>query len=357
MHHEHLSAVASHTLMAINFDLGDLQAFAAVAELGNFGRAAESVHISQPAFSRRIEKLENALGVRLLDRSTRRVELTAVGRDFARKVRVLLDDLDRTLLGIGEVAASRMGEVMVACVPSAAYYFMPRVITRYHAQFPGIRIKVLDAGANEVLAAVENGEADFGLNFIGSEEAGMAFDPLWEEPFVAVCRRDHPLAGRPRVRWSDLKDHDFMTVSRASGNRLLMDLALADVADRPRAIYETHHVITLLGLVEAGLGVAAVPQLAAPGSDHPTIATLALVEPVVTRRIGLIRRRGRSLSPAARQLYDLVADLRPGQDSAGCVSRGVSAACPTPGRPSRPTGRGSWPGRTARPARRGRDGR
>lgn len=296
--------------MAINFELGDLQAFAAVAELSNFRKAAETVHISQPAFSRRIEKLEKALGVRLLDRTTRRVELTAVGRDFARKVRLLLDELDSTLLGIGEVAATRMGEVTVACVPSAAYYFMPKIITLYHAQFPKIRIKVFDAGANEVLSAVENGEAEFGLNFIGSDEADMEFDTVWEEAFVAVCRREHALSRKRQVRWSELAEHDYMTVSRTSGNRLLMDLALANVAKRPRAIYETHHVITLLGMVEAGLGVAAVPQLAAPAKDHPTIATLALVDPVVTRSIGLIRRRGRSLSPAAKQLYDLIADSR-----------------------------------------------
>jgi len=297
--------------MAFNFELGDLQAFAAVAELGNFRRAAEVVHISQPAFSRRIEKLEKALGVKLLDRSTRKVDLTAVGRDFARKVRLLLDELDSTLLGIGEVAATRVGEVTVACVPSAAYYFMPRVVNRYHAKFPHIRIKIFDAGANDVLSAVEKGEADFGLNFIGSDEADMEFNLLWEEPFVAVCRRDHPLARKRQLRWSDLKEHDFMTVSRASGNRLLMDLALANVADRPRAIYETHHVVTLIGMVEAGLGVAAVPQLAAPDKDHATIATIALVDPVVTRRIGLIRRRGRSLSPAAKQLYDAVVAMRP----------------------------------------------
>ncbi len=302
--------------MAINFDLGDLQAFAAVAELGNFGRAADAVHISQPAFSRRIDKLETALGVRLLDRTTRKVELTAVGRDFARKVRLLLDDLDSTLLAIGEVAASRMGEVTVACVPSAAYYFMPRVITRYHAQFPKVRIRVYDASANEVLSAVERGEADFGLNFMGSDEPDMEFDELWEEPFVAVCRRDHALARESQVRWSELRAHDFMTVSRASGNRLLMDLALAHVAERPRAIYETNHVITLIGMVEAGLGVAAVPRLAAPGPGHPTIATLALVDPVVTRRLGLIRRRGRSLSPAAQQLHDFVAELRHGDEGA-----------------------------------------
>jgi DNA-binding transcriptional LysR family regulator len=251
--------------MAIRFDLGDLQAFAAVAELGNFRKAAELVHISQPAFSRRIDKLEVALGVKLLDRNTRKVELTAVGREFARKTRQLLDDLDGTLLGIQEIAATRMGEVTVACVPSAAFYFLPQVVKQYHTQFPNIRVKIQDAGANEVLASVARGEADFGLNFIGSAEADLEFQTVLEEPFVAACRRDHVLATRRSVSWSDLCDHDFMTVSKSSGNRLLMDLALAGLPRRPVCIHEAQHVMTLLGLVEAGLGVAAVPRLAV---DH-----------------------------------------------------------------------------------------
>lgn len=296
--------------MTLQFDLGDLQAFAAVAETGNFRKAAELVHISQPAFSRRIEKLETALGVRLLDRHTRKVELTAVGRDFARKTRQLLDDLDGTLLGIREVAATRMGEVAVACVPSAAAHFLPEVIRRYHAEFPNIRVKIFDAGANEVLAAVARGEADFGLNFIGSAEADLEFTMILEEPFVAACRRDHALAARRSVTWRDLRDHDFMTVAKSSGNRLLMDLALAGVPGRPVCIYEAQHVMTLLGLVEAGLGVAAVPRLAMPGKDHPTLVSIPLRDPVITRRLGLIRRRGRSLSPAAQQLYAMFATLR-----------------------------------------------
>src|SRR5687768_224924 len=117
--------------MALNFNLNDLQAFRAVAELNSFRKAAVALHVSQPAFSRRIEKLEEALGVRLLDRTTRKVSLTSVGREFDRKVQQLLDDLDHTLLGIRGVATTRMGEVTVACVPSAAYYFMPKVIARY----------------------------------------------------------------------------------------------------------------------------------------------------------------------------------------------------------------------------------
>ena len=299
--------------MAINFDLNDLLAFRAVADLSNFRRAAEAVHISQPAFSRRIDKLEQALGVRLLDRTTRRVSLTGVGRDFARKVEQLLDELDNTLLGIRGVAATRMGEVTIACVPSTVYYFLPQVIRRYHERYPKIRVKVFDASANEVLAAVARSEADFGLNFMGGQETDIEFKPLLEERFVAACRRDHPMARKRQVTWGDLAAYDYISVSKSSGNRLLLDQALAHVAGRPQSIYEAQHVTTMLGLVEAGLGVAAVPSMAMPGADHPLLVSVPLSEPVVTRRVGLIRRKGRSLSPSAQQLYDLVMEQKQGR--------------------------------------------
>lgn len=296
--------------MAINFDLNDLLAFRAVAELSSFRKAAESVHLSQPAFSRRIDKLEQALGVRLLERTTRRVTLTAVGRDFERKVRDLLDELDATLLGIRGVAATRMGEVTVACVPSTVYYYLSEVIRRYREHSPKVRVKVLDAAANEVLDAVARGEADFGLNFIGSQEGELEFEPIVEERFVAACRRDHPLAKQRKVSWAQLCEHDYISVGRSSGNRVLLDQALAGLARRPQPICEAQHVTTTLGLVEAGIGVAAVPSMAMPGPDHPLLVSLPLVDPVVTRKVGLIRRRGRSLSPAAQQLYDLFSELK-----------------------------------------------
>ncbi|MEK9802054.1 MAG: LysR family transcriptional regulator [Curvibacter sp.] len=299
--------------MSINFDLQDLQAFAAAAELGNFRKAAEAVHISQPAFSRRIDKLEAALGVRLIDRNTRSMSLTGVGRDFARKVRLLLDDLDETLLGIREVGGARMGEVTIACVPSAVYYFLPQVLRSYHARFPRIRIKVHDASANEVLQVVASGEADFGVNFMGNDEPGIEFRSILEERFVAACRRDHPLARKRRVSWRELGEYDFMSVSKSSGNRMLMDLALASTGQRPQSVYEAQHVTTLLGLVEAGMGVAAVPALAMPAAQHPVLASVPLVDPVVTRRIGLIRRKGRSFTPAAEKLYELLLQQRAGR--------------------------------------------
>ena len=341
--------------MTINFDLHDLQAFRAVAELNSFRKAAEAVHISQPAFSRRIDKLEEALGVRLLERTTRRVSLTAVGRDFARKTQLLLDDLDHTLLGIRGVAVTRMGEVTIACVPSTVYYFVAQVILRYHERYPKVRVKIFDASANDVLVAVSGGEADFGLTFVGGLEPDIDFKPLLEERFVAACRCDHPIAKKRSVSWTELAQYDTISVSRASGNRLLLDQALSGLVGRPQAIYEAQHVTAMLGLVEAGLGVAAVPSLAMPARDHPLLVSVALTDPIVTRKVGLIRRKGRNLSATAQQLFDLFSEMRKRR---GTVTQGNGAAklatatAPAPDPPSPRTAQGTLRDRTSRRAAR-----
>jgi DNA-binding transcriptional LysR family regulator len=288
------------------FDLADLRAFVAVADLSSFRAAAEAIHLSQPALSRRIEKLERALGVRLFDRTTRVVMLTAIGRDFVRKARKLLDDLEESLLSVRGVGATRRDEVTIACLPSAVYYFLPRVISRYQETYPKIRIRILDEGANEALAAVARGEADFGINMIGTQEPDIEFHTLRRERFVVACHRDHALARKRNVKWSDLREYDFMMIDKTSGNRLLLDHALADVSERPQWSYEAQHSYTLLGLVEARLGVAVVPELAMPHTAHPTLVSIPLSNPVVTRTLGLIRRRRRSLSPVARHLYELL---------------------------------------------------
>lgn len=297
--------------MPLNFDLHDLQAFSAAAEIKSFKRAAEMINISQPAFSRRIEKLELALGVKLIDRDTRNMELTTIGRDFAKKTKQLLDGLDEALLGIQGVGGARMGEITIACVPSAVYYFLPEVLRSYHEIFPKIRIKVHDASANEVLSVVANGEADFGVNFVGSDESNIEFKTIFEERFVVACKKDHPLSKKKKLTWSELAGHDFISVSKSSGNRMLIDLALAGKSQSPNIIYEAQHVTTSLGLVEAGMGIAVVPSLAMPNKDHPVLASIPLFDPVVSRKIGLIKKRGRSLIPAAEKLYELLSALSP----------------------------------------------
>lgn len=295
----------------MNIELGDLRAFIAVAERGSFHAAALELHLSQPALSRRIAKLEEALGVSVFTRTTRSLALTRVGRDFLREARALLDGLDQSLLGIAELAQKVRGEVTIACVPSALQYFLPQVLRDYHVAYPGILLRVVDEGADAALDSVVRGEADFGINYIGAQEPNLDFTPLLKESFVVACRHDHPLAAKKKVRWAELEQYDYLTVAKASGNRLLLDLALAEAPQRPRAFCEVRHVMSVVSLVEAGLGIAAVPQLAMPPAPHPVLTSVKLVDPVVTRTLGLVQRRAQTLSPAAQQLFDMFLALRP----------------------------------------------
>lgn len=294
----------------MNIELGDVRAFVAVAERGSFHAAAVELHLSQPALSRRIAKLETALGVSLVARTTRSVALTRVGRDFLSKARALLDGFDESLLGIAELAQKVRGEVTIACVPSAVRYFLPQVLLAYHASYPGIVLRVIDEGADAALDSVVSGEADFGINYVGAQEPNLDFIPILKEPFVVACRIDHALAAKKKVTWAELEQYDYLTVAKASGNRFLLDLALADTPRRPRAFCEVRHVMSVVSLVEAGLGIAAVPQLAMPPGPHPVLTSVKLVQPLVTRTLGLVQRRGQVLSPAAQQLYDMFLALR-----------------------------------------------
>lgn len=280
-----------------------------MVEKGSFRRAADAIRITQSALSRRIEKLENALGVKLFERTTRKVSLTKVGRAFLPQVERLLDDLDLALLRIGDGGALRSGTLTIACVPSAAYYFMPHAIRSFHGQYPKIKIKLIDASATEVSAAVASGEADFGVNFTGNLDPEIEFSDLMEERYVIACRKDHPLAAKESVAWAEAYQHDYITLDRTSGNRLALDRALSGLRVEKESICEARHVTTVLGLIEAGLGIAAVPSIAMPLTNHPILASVAVIEPEVVRQMGLLKRRGRTLTPAALELERLIREL------------------------------------------------
>ncbi len=290
----------------LNFDLAELIAFIAVAEKASFRAAAEELFLSQPALSRRVEKLESTLGTRLLERTTRRVALTPVGRLFLDHARTAIDELESAILGISDLAVQRSGQITVACVPSAAYYFLPGVLKVFAEKFPRIRVKIIDEGANEVLASVISGAADFGLNFTGIQDPEIDFKAINKERFVLAVRREHRLAARRSVNWEELVDETVISVSKSSGNRLLVDNALSSLAKRPSLSFEVNHVSGALGLVEAGLGVAAVPKLALPTNPHSPLIGIPLQKPSISRTLGLITRRGKTLAPAAQVLYGML---------------------------------------------------
>jgi DNA-binding transcriptional LysR family regulator len=292
--------------MSINFESLDLRAFLTVVELGSFHRAAAALNLSQPALSRRIQKLEAAIGAALLERTTRRVALTAVGRELLPLVRRMLDEFDSSLFAMRELGQRQAGQVTIACVPTAAFYFLPRVIARFNEQYPNVRFSILDLSANDGLQSVARGEAEFGINLLGSAEPELTFEPLIEDPFVLACRRDHPLAKKKAVTWADVEPYHLVTVSRASGNRTLLEAALVRSRVNLRWFYEVTHLSTSLGLVEAGLGISVLPKLATPQGEHPIIVTRPIGNPPVSRTIGVVRRRGRQLAPAAQRFFDML---------------------------------------------------
>jgi DNA-binding transcriptional LysR family regulator len=292
--------------MSINFESLDLRAFLSVAELESFHGAATALNLSQPALSRRIQKLEAAIGAPLLERTTRRVAITAVGRELLPLVQRMLDEFDSSLFAMRELGQRQAGQVTIACLPTAAFYFLPRVIARFNEQYPNVRFSILDLSANDGLQSVARGEVEFGINLLGSAEPELTFDPLIEDPFVLACRRDHPLAEKTKVAWADIEPYHLVTVSRASGNRTLLEAALVRSQVRLRWFYEVTHLSTSLGLVEAGLGISVLPKLATPQGEHPIIVTRPIGNPQVSRTIGVVRRRGRQLSPAAQRFLDLL---------------------------------------------------
>jgi DNA-binding transcriptional LysR family regulator len=281
--------------------LADLRAFVTVAELQSFAAAAKALHLSQPALSRRIAHLEDMLEVRLIDRSTRSVELTQLGRRFRAQVVGLVDDLDRSILSLRDAAQLQAGDVSVGCVLSAVHHFLPPLIHTFRERHPGVLVRIIEEGADEVLASVKQGEADLALNYIGMQDPDLEFTPLLKEPYVLACPAGHALARRRAVNWEELADYPLARVSHASRNRLFIDQALAELPPLPKPVCEVRHVSTLIGLVENGLGLAVVPQLALPVGSHAVVG-VPLAKPGISRTIGLLQRSGRSLSPAAAAL-------------------------------------------------------
>lgn len=295
-------------MVRIKFDMGELQAFVATAEKASFRLAAEALCLSAPALSRRVERLELALGVRLLERTTRSVELTAIGQEFLHEARTALAGLDAAVQRVSDQVHLRRGRVTIACIPSVASHLLPRVLRGFAVAQPEVQVHVMDESASQVLDAVLSGAADFGLSFTGSQESAVRFEALTKERYMLAMPRSHRWAKRKEVPWAELAGMRLVSVSRDSANRLLLDQATADLPEQPVAWYECNHVAGALALVEGGLGLAVLPQLALPPA-HAEVCGVPLSAPDLWRTLGLLQRRDRVLSPAADALRARVKQL------------------------------------------------
>jgi DNA-binding transcriptional LysR family regulator len=290
----------------MKIDTLGIQAFVAIVEQESFQKAAGILHVTQTALTRRLQNIESLLGVKLIERTTRSVTLTPIGRGFLPQARRLLGDLAAALVEIRESGKALRGDVSIACVPTMGVHYLPRIVREYSARYPHNRIRILDHASSDVADAVLRREAEFGINIAEPHHPELESVPLLEDRFVLICRKDHALADKRSLPWKRLEGHALIFAGPDSNNRPLLDLALARARIALHAFYEVQRSSTAVGLVMAGVAAAVVPRLALQSGAYPAIRVVALTNPVVSRRLALISRRGSTLSPAARALYEMI---------------------------------------------------
>lgn len=294
--------------MRINFSLQQMTAFVKVAETASFTEAAKLLSISQPALSRTIRLMEDAIGSRLFDRDTRNVVLTPAGAELLPIAMRMALEFDSAFGELAQFFAGRRGRVTVAALPSAAAVLLPRAIVRFQATYPGVEVVIRDDLAHAVAASVADGIADLGLTVRPAEPGALSYRPLVSDDFVAVCRADDPFAEVPAVGWRDFAERPFIAMAQTSSVRAMTNAAFLQVGLSPKPLYECSHLATTVSLVAAGLGVTALPNLTLPLVNAAGLITRPLTDPTMRRSIGVLTRGGRSLSPAAQNFMTLLSD-------------------------------------------------
>jgi DNA-binding transcriptional LysR family regulator len=292
----------------MNVTLRQLRVFIEVARLQSFSRAGSEIGLTQSAVSRCVRELEAEIGLKLIDRTTREVQLTDVGGNLVASVSRLLTDLDDALREIREIGEQRRGRVMVAASPTIACRLMPNIVAACGAQFPYITLGLRDDVQSDVVRKVKSGEVDFGV-IIGPFAADdLLSESLMTDSFCLVCRDDHPLARQKEIGWADLEGQPLVMLDYASGSRPIIDAVMHEYGVNANVVQELGHSATVFGLVEAGIGVSVLPWLALPLPAGAALAARPLV-PRAERTVELVRRRDRSLSPAAEAVWDLIREL------------------------------------------------
>jgi DNA-binding transcriptional LysR family regulator len=294
----------------VDATLRQLAAYVAVAKSAGFTAAAAQLHLSQSTLSRAVADLERVLGVRLLERDTRNVQLTAAGVETLRVAEQIVDahrsgmkELRRYLLG-------ESGVVAMATLPSVAAVLLPGLISAFRRQRPEVSVRIMDGLERAVLGRVLSGDADFAVTTVGAASDRLEHRPLIRDRFRAVLPEGHPLAERDELTWEDLAAEPFLAVGPESSVRRLTDAAFAQAGAGAAPAAEASNVATVGGLVAAGLGVSALPALVLPLLGPGRVVHRELVAPVVERRLDVVVRARRTLPPAAAAFLDLLEEAR-----------------------------------------------
>jgi LysR family transcriptional regulator, transcription activator of glutamate synthase operon len=295
----------------------ELRWFAALAERQNMTATARELHISQPALSRAVARLETAVGVPLFDRRGRVLALNHHGRRYLEHVRRALEELDAGAAAVAEVADAERGELRLWFLHTLGSWLVPALVGAYREEHPKVRFRLAQRGAPALLAGFAAGDAD--LVLMGPRPAArrLAWQRLVTEPLLLAVPPRHRLAGRSRIRLEEVADEPMVAMRPGNALRTLTDGLCRAAGFEPRIAFEGDEVATLRGLVAAGLGVAVVPpprvaaEAVVTATPHLRIRDdgaerdLGLVwdaerqeTPVVAAFRAFVLRRGRALASA-----------------------------------------------------------
>lgn len=293
--------------MRINYDFGDLEAFLAVKDTGSFNAAAQRLNLSQSAITRRVQKLEDALGSLLFERTTRSLKPTLAAKRLQARAEAILEDAQETARAMRDesvaFAHQRGALITIATIATAVSPILSPAIRAFRGSGNLARIRILDGSANDVAEAVVAGEADFGLCSIPMLEPLAEFIPLFDDQIVLALASHHPLAGRGVLSLEDLGDTPLILPRRGTGNRLLIDEAIAQARLPLSWTYEVGRSASALEMVIADLGIALLPQSAIGTAK---VATCTLLAPEITRSVGLLSRLGQKDSASGIALKQAI---------------------------------------------------
>jgi DNA-binding transcriptional LysR family regulator len=284
----------------MNVSLQQLKVFVAVARERSFTRAAREFDLTQSAVSRCVRELEEAVELKLFDRTTRQVELTHAGASLERRIGRLLDEIELTLREERAAYDGHTGVVVLASNPVLSSSWVAQGLARCVAAFPELIVSVKDQPQSGVLASVEQGEVDFGVVSMAEPLAGdlLHAQLVFTTPLHAVMPPAHPLARHASVAWSALQEWALVTLNADAGVRAALELAFTTNGVKRRPVQEPGHVAAVLRMVELGLGVGILPIDAHWPATGASLVSRPLT-PVMNLATLLVHRRNRSLRPNA----------------------------------------------------------
>ncbi|RUP81622.1 LysR family transcriptional regulator [Alteromonas sp. KS69] len=286
----------------MNISYRNLQAFIHVAQSSTFAEAAIKLHLTQPALSSAIKKMEEQLGGKLFSRSTRHVALTKEGEALLPNAIRIMRDWDDTFGDIQNLFAMAKGRLTIAAMPSFAESHLPHLLKRYHQLAPNINLRILDVVMENVIYEVSEGRAEMGFTFEPQQNEGLIFTPLFDDCFVVVVNPQHELAKAKTVNWETCIEYPMVMMNRGSAVRMWTQQKISTVGEAV-IVAETGQLGTLGQLIKQGLGIAIMPSLCIASMESIGLTVLKMEEDPLVKRVGMVKNAKRDMSVAGQALW------------------------------------------------------